>query len=133
MNKLSAEILQVNQYAQDLYKKSNNDTVVNFLVCLDFLIKGLLAHWQTHLSSSDSKRGVKELANIDIKIPLLIGDQYHSMAYYMITRFGNIELVRILTLIEENFQKIFFNLDQLSANFKDNLNFIYEHFYNYLP
>jgi len=73
------------------------------------------------------------MSGLDIKFPLLIGDQYHSIAYYMVTRLGNIELVRILTLIEENFQKIFFNIDDISNNFKDNLTFIYEHFYNYLP
>jgi len=73
------------------------------------------------------------MKGIDVKFPLLIGDQYHSIAYYMCTRLGNIELVRILTLIEENFQKIFFNLDKLTASFKENLIVIYRHFYNYLP
>lgn len=73
------------------------------------------------------------MKGLDVKFPLLIGDQYHSIAYYIVSRLGNIELVRILTLIEENFQKIFFNLDQMSNNFKDNLIFMYEHFYNYLP
>lgn len=73
------------------------------------------------------------MKGVDVKFPLLIGDQYHSIAYYMCTRLGNIELVRILTLIEENFQKIFFNLDRLTENFKENLILIYRHFYNYLP
>lgn len=73
------------------------------------------------------------MKGIDVKFPLLIGDQYHSIAYYMCTRLGNIELIRILTLIEENFQKIFFNLDKLTASFKENLSVIYRHFYNYLP
>lgn len=68
-----------------------------------------------------------------MKFPLLIGDQYHSVAYFIVSRLGNIELVKILTLIEENFQKIFFNLDQMSKDFMENLSFIYEHFYNYLP
>ena len=73
------------------------------------------------------------MKGLDVKFPLLIGDQYHSIAYYLVSRLGNIELVKILTLIEENFQKIFFNLDQLSKDFKENLIFMYEHFYNYLP
>ena len=55
---------------------------------------------------------------MDVKFPLLIGDQYHSIAYYMVCRLGNIELVRLLTLIEENFQKIFFNLDKITKDFK---------------
>lgn len=63
----------------------------------------------------------------------MIGDQYHSIAYFINARLGNIELVRLLTLIEENFQKIFFNLDKLSKDFKENLAYMYEHFYNYLP
>ena len=78
-------------------------------------------------------RGIKGLSSLDVKFPLLIGDQYHSIAYYMVCRLGNIELVRLLTLIEENFQKIFFNLDKITADFKANLELIYKHFYNYLP
>ena len=49
MNKLSAEILKVNQFAQGLYTKNKNENVVNFLICLDFLVKGMLAHWQIQL------------------------------------------------------------------------------------
>ena len=73
------------------------------------------------------------MKGLDVKFPLLIGDQYHSIAYYIVSRLGNIELIRLLTLIEENFQKIFFNLDNISQNFKDNLVMMYQHFYNYLP
>lgn len=43
------------------------------------------------------------------------------------------ELVRLLTLMEENFQKIFSNLDQISKDFAANLAAVYEHFFNYLP
>ena len=43
------------------------------------------------------------MKDIDIKFPLLIGDQYNSIAYFIVSRLGNIELIRILTLIEENF------------------------------
>src|SRR5206468_10002283 len=56
-----------------------------------------------------------------------------SIAYYIVSRLGNLELTRILTIIEENFQKIFFNVEQLCNNFEQNLKFIYKHFYNYLP
>ena len=73
------------------------------------------------------------MKGMDVKFPLLIGDQYNSIAYYMVTRLGNIELIQILTLIEENMQKVFYNLDQITNNFKTNLIFMYEHFYNYLP
>jgi hypothetical protein len=39
------------------------------------------------------------------------------MAYFMITRLGNIELTRILTLIEEGFWKIFFNVEKFTSDF----------------
>ena len=73
------------------------------------------------------------MKGLDVKFPLLIGDQYHSIAYYIVSRLGNIELIRLLTLIEENFQKIFFNLDKITSNFEQNLHLMYSHFYNYLP
>ena len=51
----------------------------------------------------------------------------------MITRVGNVELTKLLALIEENLLKIFFTLEQLPSDFSANLEFIYSHFYNYLP
>jgi hypothetical protein len=50
-----------------------------------------------------------------------------------VSRLGNIELTRILTIIEENFQKIFYNIENFGANFEHNLKLIYRQFYNYLP
>jgi hypothetical protein len=58
------------------------------------------------------------MKGLDVKFPLLIGDQYHTIAYYMVSRLGNIELTRILTTIEENFQKIFCNIENISNNFE---------------
>jgi hypothetical protein len=55
------------------------------------------------------------------------------MAYFMITRMGNVELTKRLTMIEEGFWKIFFNVEVFSSDIQKNLEFIYEHFYNYLP
>ena len=135
MNKLTAEILKVNQFAQGLYFKKNNDKVVNFLISLDLLVKGVLTHWQIKLQTSENSRAKDKqiMKGLDVKFPLLIGDQYHSIAYYIVSRLGNIELIRILTLIEENFQKIFFELEMLTSNFENNLEIIYQHFYNYLP
>ena len=96
-------------------------------------MKGVLTHWQIKLqTSSNSKRG-ELMKGLDVKFPLLIGDQYNSIAYYIVSRLGNIELIRILTLIEENLQKVFYNIEKISNNFKQNLIFMYEHFYNYLP
>ena len=65
------------------------------------------------------------MKGLDIKFPILIGDQYHTIAYYIVSRLGNIELTRILTIIEENFQKIFFNVENFGANFEHNLKVIY--------
>jgi hypothetical protein len=73
------------------------------------------------------------LKGFDLKFPILLGDQYHSIAYFMITRLGNVELTKLLTLIEEGFWKIFFNLEKFSLDFQENLKFIYKHFQNYLP
>jgi hypothetical protein len=44
----------------------------------------------------------------DTKFPLLLGDHHMSMAFYYITRIGNVELTRILNLISENLWKIFY-------------------------
>ena len=105
MNKLSAEILKVNQFAQGVYIKKNNEKVVNFLICLDLLVKGVLTHWQIKLQDSEKGQSKSKqiMKGLDVKFPLLIGDQYHSIAYYIVSRLGNIELIRLLTLIEENF------------------------------
>ena len=73
------------------------------------------------------------MKGLDIKFPILIGDQYHTIAYYIVSRIGNIELTRILTVIEENFQKIFYNIETFGTNFEHNLKVIYKQFYNYLP
>jgi hypothetical protein len=100
---------------------------MNFLISLDFLVKGLLSHWQIKLSESASSKGksTELMKGLDIKFPILIGDQYHTIAYYIVSRLGNIELTRILTIIEENFQKIFFNVENFTANFEHNLRLIY--------
>jgi hypothetical protein len=97
------------------------------------LVKGVLTHWQIKLSSDKKTHAKQLLKGLDIKFPLLIGDQYHTIAYYIVARLGNLELVRLLTVIEENFQKIFFGLDKILHNFSDNLDSVYQHFYNYLP
>ena len=51
----------------------------------------------------------------------------------MVTRLGNIELTKILTVIEEGFWKIFYNIEKFGDDINKNLQFIYEHFYNYMP
>jgi len=40
------------------------------------------------------------------------------MAYFMITRLGNVELTKGLTHIEEGFWKIFFNMEKFSTDFQ---------------
>lgn len=93
----------------------------------------MLIHWSIKLKEENSGRATDIMKGFETKFPLLIGDQYHTMAYYMITRVGNVELTKLLTLIEENFWKIFYNLEKFPADLTANLDFIYEHFYNYLP
>lgn len=76
MNKLSAEILKITQFAQGFYFKKNNDAVINFLISLDLLVKGVLTHWQIKLSTTENTRGKGNeiMSGLDIKFPLLIGD-----------------------------------------------------------
>lgn len=135
MHKLSSEILKVNPFAQGLYSVEKREQAIQFMICLDFLVKGVLIHWSIKLKEEGSEqgRGSDIMKGFETKFPLLIGDQYHSMAYFMITRVGNVELTKLLTLIEENFWKIFYNLEQFPADLTANIAFIYEHFYNYLP
>ena len=127
----------MNPFAQGLYSVEKKEQAIQFLICLDFLIKGVLIHWSIKLKEEGgvggSGRGTDIMKGFETKFPLLIGDQYHSMAYFMITRVGNVELTRILTLIEENFWKIFYNLEKFPADLTANVEFLYEHFYNYLP
>lgn len=109
--------------------------MISFLISLDFLIKGLLTHWQIRLGEANKVKGKSTalMKGLDVKFPILIGDQYHTTAYFIVSRLGNIELTRILTVIEENFQKIFFNSNHMNSNFESNIKHIYKHFYNYLP
>lgn len=95
----------------------------------------MLIHWQLKLAEKKSSGGGSEVTapSEDAKFPILLGDQYHSMAYFMITRIGNVELTKQLTHIEEGFWKIFYNVEKFGSDIQQNLKFIYEHFYNYLP
>lgn len=93
----------------------------------------MLIHWQVKLGEQNKAKKEDQLMLGDVKFPILLGDQYHSMAYFMIARLGNVELTKMLTLIEEGFWKIFFNVENFGSDIQQNLKFIYEHFYNYLP
>jgi len=79
----------------------------------------MLTHWQIKLGESTKVRGksTQIMKGLDNKFPILIGDQYHTTAYFIVSRLGNIELTRIMTLIEENFQKVFYNIDNLTKDF----------------
>ena len=96
-------------------------------------MKGVLIHWSIKLKEDNGARGADIMKGLDSKFPILIADQYQSMAFFMITRIGNVELTKLLGVIEENFQKIFYNMKQFPADLAHNLAFIYEHFYNYMP
>ena len=68
-------------------------------------MKGVLIHWSIKLEESGAAKDFP-LKGFGTALPILIGDQYNSMAYYMISRSGNVELTRIMSLIEENNQVI---------------------------
>jgi hypothetical protein len=145
LSTLSGEIMKIAGFAKAspyLAKKGNKDSAMTFLISLDYLVKGLFTHWQITLLDESKKNKntmIREkmkkdamIMNHDIKYNILIGDQFHAKAYYMITRMGNNELSKILTIIEENFAKIIFR-DGYNGNKKHNLKKLYKDFYNYLP
>ena len=66
-------------------------------------MKGVLIHWSIKLKANEGQRGTDVMKGLDSKFPILIADQYQSMEFFMITRIGNVELTKILGLIEENF------------------------------
>jgi len=45
LTKLSSEIQKINVFAKSFYLSKKNENVIQFLVSLDFLVKGLLTHW----------------------------------------------------------------------------------------
>jgi hypothetical protein len=49
---------------------------MNFLISLDFQVKGLLSHWQIKLSEKPEIHGksTEMMKGLDIKFPILIGD-----------------------------------------------------------
>jgi len=42
---LSKEINIVSPFAKGLYQNKKNDQAIQYLICLDFLMKGVLIHW----------------------------------------------------------------------------------------
>jgi hypothetical protein len=68
--------MRVSSFAKSLYLKKKNDNAIQFLICLDLLVKGLLAHWQIKLGESTKTRGSSSalMKGLDVKQPLLIGD-----------------------------------------------------------
>lgn len=54
MNQLSSEILKVTKFAQGLHYFKNDKErkhLINFLISLDFIVKGVMTHWQIKLQS----------------------------------------------------------------------------------
>jgi hypothetical protein len=49
---------------------------MNFLISLDFQVKGLLSHWQIKLSEKPQVHGksTEMMKGLDVKFPILIGD-----------------------------------------------------------
>lgn len=64
---------------------------------------------------------------MDPKFPILLGDKFHTSAYFVVSKLGSTELCKILASIEENFSKLF-SQDNLNfnRNFDDNLELIYK-------
>jgi len=86
-------------------------------------VKGVLSHWQVKLREDPKLKGSSALMmkGLDIKFPILIGDQYHTTAYFMTAQIGNAELCKILATIEENFSKVFYSSEKVGATFDQHL------------
>ncbi len=67
----------------------------------------------------------------NIKVPLLLGDRFHTKAYYLTAQLGLQTLCHVLALIDENFAKLGFSLKSLSGS--TSLEHIHEPLYYYLP
>ena len=50
------------------------EQAIQFLICLDFIVKGVLIHWSIKLKESSGQRGTDVMKGLDEKFPLLIGD-----------------------------------------------------------
>jgi len=76
MTNLTSEILKINKFAYVFFQEEHSEKIINFLISLDLLVKGMLSHWQIKLSSMDSVRGSETfmLKDMDVKFPLLLGD-----------------------------------------------------------
>jgi len=144
LSDLSGEITKIAGFVKSIpiLKPESRKSAMIFLVSLDYLVKGLFTHWQITLADESKKfkyskirRKMQDDALImkdDLKYNILIGDQFHAMAYHLTARLGSNELSTILTRIEENFAKIIFR-DGYNGWKTHNLKKLYKHFYNYLP
>ena len=50
------------------------EQAVEFLICLDFLVKGTLVHWQIKLKESGDTKKLSVLKGFGNALPILIGD-----------------------------------------------------------
>jgi hypothetical protein len=65
--------------------------MIQFLVSLDFMLKGMITHWQVHLKqqNSDKFKNTSLLRNMDVKFPILLGDKFHTSAYFITSKVGS--------------------------------------------
>jgi hypothetical protein len=107
LSQLSAEIRKVTEFAKSRGDKnsvdSKRDASMIFLVSLDYLVKGLLTHWQITLKDDAKANSVSPkireklkkkapMLNYGVQYNILLGDQFHAKAYYMTSRLGSNDL-----------------------------------------
>ena len=63
-------------------------------------MKGFLSHWQVRLAEMGAQKGYGS------KFAILLGDLYHTKAYFITAHLGSNKLCQNLAVIEENFAKI---------------------------
>ena len=71
----------------------------------------------------------------NIKVPLLLGDRFHTKAYYLTAQLGLQGLCHVLALIDENFAKLAFTLkpEPEPKHETTSVEQIHESLYYYLP
>ena len=71
----SSEIMNLSNLVPNNCDQAKVDSVVTYLVSLDYLVKGIYTHWLVKLGEENKNTQATELMNkMDVKYPILIGD-----------------------------------------------------------
>ena len=73
----SSEILDLSKLIPNHIDEAKRQSVVTYLVSLDYLVKGIYTHWLVKLQEENKQVDNSDfMQKLDIKYPILIGDQF---------------------------------------------------------